>query len=73
MNHLLRELAPISNRAWTEVEAESKRMLKLMLAARKLVDISGPLGWAISATSPGRTHARSRPRFACSRRRRRFR
>jgi uncharacterized linocin/CFP29 family protein len=55
MNDLLRELAPISDAAWGEIEAEAKRTLKLMLAARKLVDFRGPLGWDASAVSLGHT------------------
>jgi uncharacterized linocin/CFP29 family protein len=55
MNDLLRELAPISAAAWAEIEAEAKRTLKQMLAARKLVDFRGPLGWAVSALGLGRT------------------
>jgi len=54
MNDLLRELAPISKAAWAEIETEAKRTLKDMLAARKLVDFRGPLGWEISAVSAGR-------------------
>jgi uncharacterized linocin/CFP29 family protein len=55
MNDLQRELAPISDTAWEEIEDEAKRTLKLMLAARKLVDFAGPLGWEASAVSLGRT------------------
>jgi uncharacterized linocin/CFP29 family protein len=55
MNDLLRELAPISAAAWAEIEAEAKRTLKLMLAARKLVDFRGPIGWDASALGLGRT------------------
>ena len=55
MNDLLRELAPISSEAWKLIEEEAKRTLKLMLAARKLVDFTGPLGWDASAVSLGRT------------------
>jgi uncharacterized linocin/CFP29 family protein len=49
MNDLLRKLAPISDAAWAEIEAEAKRTLKAMLAARKLVDFKGPLGWEAGA------------------------
>ena len=45
MSPLLRELAPITGEAWAMIEEEAKRTLKLKLAARKLVDFSGPLGW----------------------------
>jgi uncharacterized linocin/CFP29 family protein len=55
MNDLHRSLAPISDDAWAQIEAEAKRSLKTALAARKLVDFTGPLGWASSAVSLGRT------------------
>ncbi len=54
MNHLLRELAPISAAAWSEIEKEAKRTLRASLAARKLVDFSGPKGLATSAIGTGR-------------------
>lgn len=54
MNDLLRDLAPVSTEAWEQIEDEAKRTLKLMLAARKVVDFSGPLGWDASAISLGR-------------------
>jgi uncharacterized linocin/CFP29 family protein len=54
MNHLLRELAPIAPGAWEMIEEEATRTLKLRLAGRKLVDFSGPLGWAASAVPLGR-------------------
>ncbi|MDB5922277.1 MAG: bacteriocin [Betaproteobacteria bacterium] len=55
MNDLLRELAPVSASSWGLIEDEAKRTLKLMLAARRLVDFCGPLGWNVSAVSVGRT------------------
>jgi uncharacterized linocin/CFP29 family protein len=55
MNDLYRELAPISSAAWAEIDAEATRSLKTTLAARKLVDFVGPLGWDVSAVSLGRT------------------
>ena len=55
MNDLLRELAPISEAAWAEIEEEASRTLKATLAARKLVDFTGPLGWDASAVSLGRS------------------
>ena len=57
MNHLLRELAPVPAPAWAMIEEEAKRALKLKLAARKLVDFVGPLGWEASAVAIGRTQA----------------
>jgi uncharacterized linocin/CFP29 family protein len=55
MNHLLRELAPITDAAWEELEEEARDHLTVHLAARKLVDFSGPHGWERSATNLGRT------------------
>ncbi len=55
MNDLRRELAPVSDEAWAQIEAEAKRTLKATLAARKLIDFSGPLGWDASAVGIGRT------------------
>jgi uncharacterized linocin/CFP29 family protein len=55
MNHLLRELAPISESVWQVLDEEARERLKPALAARKLVDFSGPRGWEHSATNLGRT------------------
>jgi uncharacterized linocin/CFP29 family protein len=54
VNDLLRELAPISSEAWKEIDEEATRTLKLLLAARRLVDFRGPKGWHKSAISLGR-------------------
>jgi uncharacterized linocin/CFP29 family protein len=53
VNHLFRELAPISESAWGEIDAEAKRSLENFLAARRLVDFSGPHGWAAAAVTLG--------------------
>jgi uncharacterized linocin/CFP29 family protein len=55
MNHLLRSLAPISDDAWKLLDDEARQRLAPALAARKLVDFSGPRGWEYSATNLGRT------------------
>src|SRR6516162_2949575 len=55
MNRLLRELAPISDAGWQLIENEAKPRLTTFLAARKLVDFSGPSGWQYGATSVGRS------------------
>lgn len=55
MNQLLRGLAPITEAAWQEIDDEARTTLKLTMAARKLVDFVGPLGWHASAVSSGRT------------------
>jgi uncharacterized linocin/CFP29 family protein len=59
VNHLLRELAPISDDAWEQVDAEARRSLKHYLAARRVVDFDGPLGWGASSVELGRIEALS--------------
>jgi len=54
VNHLLRDLAPVSDPGWEAIEEEASRTLRHFLAARKLVDFSGPLGWEHSAETLGR-------------------
>ena len=54
MNGLFRELAPISQAAWSEIDDEAKRTLKTTLGARRIVDFSGPLGWQVAAVNTGR-------------------
>jgi uncharacterized linocin/CFP29 family protein len=54
-DHLLRSLAPISDVGWATVDGEAKQRLTPALAARRLVDFSGPHGWEHSATNLGRT------------------
>jgi uncharacterized linocin/CFP29 family protein len=56
MSHLRRELAPISERAWEVVDEEAGRALRSFLAARKLVDVTGPLGWEHSSVNLGSVH-----------------
>jgi uncharacterized linocin/CFP29 family protein len=57
MNDLMRDLAPLCADAWTEIEAEAKRALTVTLAARKVADFKGPLGWSASAVDLGRAKA----------------
>ena len=61
MNHLLRALAPISDLGWKLLDDEARERLTPALAARKLVDFSGPRGWDYSATNLGRTSALASP------------
>jgi uncharacterized linocin/CFP29 family protein len=51
MNHLLRSIAPISDDGWSVLDEEASERLGPALAARKLVDFSGPHGWERSATN----------------------
>jgi uncharacterized linocin/CFP29 family protein len=53
MNNLHRELAPISDAAWADIEEEASRTLKRYLAARRVVDVEGPKGLDFSAVGTG--------------------
>ena len=53
MNNLHRELAPISDAAWAQIEEEASRTLKRHLAARRVVDVEGPKGVDFSAVGTG--------------------
>jgi len=54
MNNLHRELAPISDGAWAQIEQEAARTFKRHLAGRRLVDVDGPAGTGFSAVGTGR-------------------
>jgi uncharacterized linocin/CFP29 family protein len=54
MNHLLREKAPITDSGWRLLDEEARQRLTPALAARRLLDFSGPHGWEHSATNLGR-------------------
>lgn len=51
---LKRRFAPILPDAWELVDDEARRVLKLRLAGRKVVDFDGPHGWKCSSVSTGR-------------------
>jgi uncharacterized linocin/CFP29 family protein len=53
MNNLHRELAPISDAAWSQIEEETSRTIKRYLAGRRVVDVQGPGGIALSAIGTG--------------------
>lgn len=57
MNNLHRELAPISDAAWAQIEEEVSRTFKRYIAARRAVDVKGPEGLGVSAVGTG--HLRS--------------
>jgi uncharacterized linocin/CFP29 family protein len=54
MDNLHRELAPISDEAWAQIEQEAARTFKRHLAGRRLVDVHGPAGTGFSAVGRGR-------------------
>src|SRR5215831_1016848 len=62
MNHLFREKAPITAAGWGEIEKEAKRTLRALLAARRVVDFRGPLGWGASDVETGRADPIAAPR-----------
>jgi uncharacterized linocin/CFP29 family protein len=66
MNHLFRERAPITNEGWAEIENEAKRTLKALLAARRIVDFKGPLGWGASDVELGRADPIASPSWGKS-------
>ncbi|GLH67436.1 family 1 encapsulin nanocompartment shell protein [Geothrix edaphica] len=51
---LRRDMAPIVDEAWQEIELQSSRLLKGNLSGRKLVDFKGPHGWTFAAVNLGR-------------------
>jgi len=53
MNNLHRELAPISDEAWAEIEEETSRTFKRYIAGRRVVDLDGPKGSDFSAVGTG--------------------
>ncbi len=61
MNNLYRELAPISDKAWAEIEQEASRTLKRYLGARRVVDVPDPKGLELSAVGTGHRHELQAP------------
>src|ERR1700686_1081626 len=53
MNNLHRELAPISDSAWAQIDEETSRTLKRYLGGRRVVDLKGPAGTELSAIGTG--------------------
>src|SRR5277367_2229196 len=53
MNNLHRELAPISDAAWAEIEEETSRTLKRYLAGRRVVDVPSPGGITLAGVGTG--------------------
>ena len=61
MNNLHRELAPVSDQAWAQIEQEASRTLKRHLGARRVVDVIGPKGFALSAVGTGHVRQSESP------------
>ena len=60
-NNLHRELAPVSDAAWVEIEQEARRTFTRALAGRRVVDLVGPSGPGLSAVGTGHTEAIEAP------------
>jgi uncharacterized linocin/CFP29 family protein len=54
MDILRKSLAPISDRAWEEINKETKDTLTTALSARKFIDVVGPKGFDFAAVPTGR-------------------
>jgi uncharacterized linocin/CFP29 family protein len=54
MDILKRALAPITQEAWAEIDEQASRTLKALLSARKIVDVSGPMGPNFPGVPEGR-------------------
>jgi uncharacterized linocin/CFP29 family protein len=61
MNNLHRELAPISDAAWADIEEETTRTLKRHLAGRRVVDVHGAGGVGLSAVGTGHLKTMAAP------------
>ncbi|MBO0680141.1 encapsulin [Mycolicibacterium sp. S2-37] len=53
MNNLYRDLAPVTEAAWTAIEQEATRTFKRHIAGRRVVDVSDPSGPVTAAVSTG--------------------
>jgi uncharacterized linocin/CFP29 family protein len=61
MDLLKRQLAPILDEAWDEIDEEARRVLALQLGGRKLVDFDGPHGWRHAAVNLGTLEPLAKP------------
>lgn len=51
---LYRELAPITNEVWNEIDERAEQVLKTFLSARKVVKVNGPKGLDYNVITEGR-------------------
>ena len=61
MNNLHRELAPISDAAWEQIEEEARRTFTQWVAGRRVVDVEGPAGAELSAVGTGHVRRLDEP------------
>jgi uncharacterized linocin/CFP29 family protein len=53
VNHLYREIAPMSDRAWDEVDDAARRAIQNFIAGRRLFPLVGPHGYGVEAVPTG--------------------
>lgn len=61
MNNLHRELAPVSEAAWADLEEEARRTFKRHVAARRIVDVPEPGGVGLAGVGTGHLDALDTP------------
>ena len=61
MNNLHRELAPISDAAWAQIEEEARRTFTQWVAGRRVVDVVGPAGAELAAVGTGHVRRLDEP------------
>ena len=64
MDFLKRQLAPVTETAWSEINDEATSVLKTNLSARRVVDVDGPHGLAFAAIGVGRLNVPKQPKDA---------
>jgi len=57
MDNLHRELAPISEAAWAQIEQKATRTLKRYLAGRRIADVHGPASYQLATINTDRVRA----------------
>ncbi len=58
---LRRDLAPLTEKTWAEIDAAAARVLRSQLTARRIVDFDGPRGWDFAAVNVGRLETAQDP------------
>lgn len=53
MDFLKRSLAPVTEKAWIEIDQHAREVLTGLLAARRVVDVSSQKGWKCDAVGQG--------------------
>jgi uncharacterized linocin/CFP29 family protein len=61
VNNLHRELAPITDAAWAQIEDEARRTFTRHVAGRRVVDTIGPSGSTLAAVGTGHLRALAPP------------